>query len=609
MSRQIPQLCRGKNWILFGATCVLLAACGGGGSTADLVGTQSALIAGPGSTETTRRADLAALKRSAALSSADLAAAEQQALAAEASAPPLDALQAGQIAALSDYKSGAVARKALAVRIPVYRFFNASTGAHFFTSSSTERDNVVSNLSPPFNLDGEAFSVASAFSPGLSPVHRFYNTLTGVHFYTISEAERANVIANFPQFNEEGVAYHASLVAGAGLTPFYRFFVPSKGFHFYTASEAEKDSIVANQSALYTLEGIGYYVLASDWQAEKLPHTGITSNNCFAPDVNFLVNCFDDFWLQDALRSEFNAQQDGHRATINPMTYSTVGSQPLTSCVKDEITGLIWEGKEPDGLRAFTNLYTHLNNGLATDTSGYVSAVNASNLCGFSDWRVPTNQELVSIVDYGRAIPSIATSWFPYTAAGDYRSVEPWSNDPFNHGYIVRFSVGYSGTATLATGIAVRLVRGSSFSGPRYSYSTVAYPGDGANNAVNDALTGLQWRRCEQGRVWSGSACTGTHSTFTHDQALRHAQAQSGWRLPNIKELTSLTDLTVSGNADAALINPTAFPGAESRTVWASSPFSSDNNLAWIVDFDDASTGARVRGNDYILVRLVRFSP
>ena len=98
-----------------------------------------------------------------------------------------------------------------------------------------------------------------------------------MHFYTISETERANVVANLPQFNYEGVAYHASQVAGAGLIPFYRFYVPSKGFHFYTANESEKDSIIANLAATYSYEGIGYYVLDSDWRAEKLPHTGVTS--------------------------------------------------------------------------------------------------------------------------------------------------------------------------------------------------------------------------------------------------------------------------------------------------------------------------------------------
>lgn len=598
MSRQNPLLCRGKNWILFGATGLLLAACGGG-STSDAVGTQVALTSVASTSQTPRSADPAVFARSAALSSADLVAAEQRALAAEGSTSSLDDLQAGEIAAKSDYRSGAVARKALAVRIPAYRFFNSSTGAHFFTTNATERDSVVANLSPPFNLDGEAFSVASAFSPGLSPVHRFYNTQTGVHFYTISEAERANVIANLPQFNEEGVAYHASQVAGAGLIPFYRFFVPSKGFHFYTASESEKDDIVATLSALYTLEGIGYYVLASDWRAEKLPHTGITSDHCFASGNSFLTNCFYPFV------TSFNAQQDGHRATTNPMTYSAVVGQPLASCVKDEITGLIWEVKTLNAPRAYGDVYTNLNNGLATDTSGYVSAVNASNLCGFSDWRLPTRQELLNIVDYERVTtpPMINTAAFRYSAGENYWSIDAVETTSYQAWYVSFFN-GISDYETRSETYTVRLVRGSSPMGPRYTYSTVVYSGDVTNNAVNDAWTGLQWRRCEQGRLWNGSVCTGVSSTFTHEQALVHARAQTGWRLPNIKELNSLVDLSLRDNA----IDSTSFPGTTSNQVWASSPSIGTPSQGWFVLFSDGWVSREDRESGF-RVRLVRTSP
>jgi len=602
MSIHTHQRCWGKNAILFAAALALLTACGGGGSsTADMVGTQAALSGGAGSSEAfLRKPDLAALKRSAALSSADLAAAEQQALAAEASAPPLDELQAGQIAALSDYKSGAVARKALAVRIPVYRFFNGSTGAHFFTTSTAERDNVVANLSPPFSLEGEAFSVANSFSPGLSPVHRFYNTRTGVHFYTISESERANVVATLPHFNYEGVAYHASQVAGAGLIPFYRFYVPSKGFHFYTASGSEKDSIIANQAAIYSFEGIGYYVLDSNWRAEKLPHTGVTSDHCYQAGSDMLVAC------SKPETSDLNPQQDGHRVAINAMSFSAVGGRALTTCVRDDITGLIWEGKEASGARAGSNTYTNLGNGLVDDASGYVAAVNIANLCGFSDWRLPTRQELRNILDEGRFIaPMINTIAFPNTAENAYWSADAYSGNAAL-AWRVEFSFGGSAGSSRSTGEAVRLVRGSSPSGPRYSYSTVAYGSDGANNVVNDAWTGLQWRRCEQGRVWSGSACTGTLNTFTHEQALGHARAQSGWRMPNVRELTSLVDLSVSSSA--ARIDQVAFPGANTGDAWTSSPYPRVSSVAWYVDFGDGQVQGYSRTTTGP-VRLVRATP
>ena len=44
------------------------------------------------------------------------------------------------------------------------------------------------------------------------PIYRFFNPTTGAHFYTPSEAERDNVEANLPEFQSEGVAYYALLI-------------------------------------------------------------------------------------------------------------------------------------------------------------------------------------------------------------------------------------------------------------------------------------------------------------------------------------------------------------------------------------------------------------
>ncbi len=596
-----PRGCHFLRWWPAVAFFGLLAACGGG-SSADVVDAKVGSFTRSGINEGPPNASQAEFARSAELSSAELAAAEDRAQAADGYPTPtaLNDLKTGQIAAKSAYLSGAVARKALAVRIPVYRFSNSSTGAHFFTTSTTERDNVVNTLSPPFSLEGEAFSVASAYSPGLSPVHRFYNTQTGVHFYTISEAERANVVATLPHFSYEGVAYHASQVAGAGLIPFYRFYVPGKGFHFYTANEAEKDNIVANLSATYSFEGVGYHVLASDWRAEKLPHTGINSSQCFEAGSNTLVNC------NGFLATDFNPEQDGHRANINPMSYSAVGGRPLSICVRDNVTGLVWEGKDATGTRAGSNTYTNLDNGLASDASGYVVAANTANLCGFNDWRLPSIRELSNIVDHSRGTaPKINTAWFPNTVANNYWSAELESTNNANAWY-VDFQYGYVYFEARSAVRAVRLVRGYSPSGSRFTYSTVAYGTDGAGNVVNDAWTGLQWRRCEEGRVWSGSACTGTSGTvYTHEQALAHARSQSGWRLPNIKELSSLADLSVSSGPR---IHATAFPGASGTTTWSSSPSVENPSLAWAFWLASGDVYSTPRSYFYA-VRLVRASP
>lgn len=540
----------------------------------------------------------------ASLNTLTLQAAEASAKSTSAASAPLETLPEGRVAAWSDYASGKVARKAAAVRLQVYRFFNTLTTAHFYTANEAEKANVLATM-PQFSYDGPAFGAASAYSPGLSPVYRFYNTQTGVHFYTISEAEKTSILTNLPQFLLEGTVYHASQVAGAGLTPLYRFYVPSRGFHFYTASETEKNSIVANLSATYTYEGIGYYVLSPSWTAETLPHTGITSAQCYEAGGDTLVAC------SGTNATSLNAQQDGHRTAINPMAYSTVanlsgGTYPATDCVKDSITGLVWEGKTSGAadLRYSENRFTNLGSGASTDASGYVAAVNATSLCGYTDWRMPTRSELLGLVQYGLTTgPVVDPTWFGDSGNAIFWSSEVVSENTANAWQVdMRAVGGYTPATARTANYAVRLVRGSGATGTRFSYATVAYGSDAANNVVADAWTGLQWRRCEEGRVWDGTTCTGFFSAHTHEEALAHAKLQTGWRLPNVKELNSLMDLSRSSGTR---MDPTAFPGASATYIWTSTPYVRGSSNVFALTFSSGTVLALDRANS-MAIRLVR---
>ncbi|MCX8520472.1 MAG: DUF1566 domain-containing protein, partial [Rhodoferax sp.] len=152
----------------------------------------------------------------------------------------------------------------------------------------------------------------------------------------------------------------------------------------------------------------------------KVPHTGVTSKQCYKVGSNVLVAC------DSAEAISLNKMQDGMRGSNANRKYSNVARFSKEECVKDEITGLIWEGKTATGLRAAINTYSNFDAAYsggakaiyaASNSLGYVNAVNDLNLCGFSDWRMPTVDELQTLADYSKPwpVPAIDMDWFPNT--------------------------------------------------------------------------------------------------------------------------------------------------------------------------------------------------
>ena len=133
---------------------------------------------------------------------------------------------------------------------------------------------------------------------------------------------------------------------------------------------------------------------------------------------------------------------------VSALRYSTVQSYTKEECVKDDVTGLIWEGKPSTGDRASTITFTNYDANYAGGTDinagsnsiGYVNKINARALCGFSDWRMPTVTELASIVDYSNSNPTINASWFPNTVGRMHWSSSQNTNPAGAWG--VNFDVG-----------------------------------------------------------------------------------------------------------------------------------------------------------------------
>lgn len=128
-----------------------------------------------------------------------------------------------------------------------------------------------------------------------------------------------------------------------------------------------------------------------------------------------------------------------------------------------------------------------------------------------------------------------------------------------------------------------------------------------SDGTVLDLQTNLLWQRCSLGQSWDAntSTCIGTASTHTWQQALALTSNLAGftdWRLPNIKELASLTDLARSNPA----INSTIFPNTVSSIYWSGSAVAFDGSGAWTLHFyNGGDLNDDSKGNDYY-VRLVR---
>lgn len=484
----------------------------------------------------------------------------------------------------------------------VYRFLNTVTGVHFYTMSEVEMQTVLATL-PRFRLEGVGYHALAGRKSGATPIHRFYLWPTGTHFYTASEEEKEFVIAELSAyFTYEGVAWYGSAVSAPGWVPVYRFYNPLTGAHFYTRSDEERDDVLTNLSFM-ELDGVAYYVRQD---AVPLPQSSLSGTGAYrcaeaGNDTSF-AQC------SSAGALALNQNQDGHLEQ-RPRIYGPVGAYPLTSCIQDQRTGLVWEVKARDVTTAGSR-YTHWDDTTKpqvgveriwpevvgtryvvprnptqeeVDSPGnsvaYVRHVNSIALCGFTDWRVPTSTELLGLASFTSSqlsLPSIFSSnylvWTADPVSTPVSTIDAVGNPVVtDKNLAMRFDLfegvlapsdrgdfSWGGSTISATVAGLVLVRGASTTTERYSYTSIPYGRDQTNNVVVDNVTKVLWRRCPEGQVWSGSTCNGTPMMANTLMNLAHAQTRFGWRLPDIKELDSLM---VRREAPAlASIDTTAFP-------------------------------------------------
>jgi hypothetical protein len=284
------------------------------------------------------------------------------------------------------------------------------------------------------------------------------------------------------------------------------------------------------------------WCLPPDASAFILPDTGQTT--CYETAGN-VISCA-------------STGQDGEY-NINLMSYTDNGNGTVT----DNNTGLMWQ-QQDDGIRynwyQASGTYNAAYNPTAQDVCGSLT------LGSHSDWRLPTKKELMSIVDYGIHPPGpmIKTTYFTNTKSAWY-----WSSTAaacnselslyvdFNDGDVAGYYKDYIDY--------VRCVRGGQASAPSLT--------DNGDGTVTDNRTGLTWQQGEPGTMTWGSALSYCEELSLGDK--------SDWRLPNIKELESITDNTRYNPT----IDTTFFPNVMSSNYWSSTTDADGPSKAWYIPF------------------------
>lgn len=232
--------------------------------------------------------------------------------------------------------------------------------------------------------------------------------------------------------------------------------------------------------------------------------------------------------------------------------------------VLDSLTGLLWQQEDDRIERTWGEAEQYCE----TLTFG-----------GHDEWRLPSKKELFGLVNFGRFDPAIDTSFFRDTqVTRGYWTATP---DAGNTGKAWTVKFDFTGsflTNSLAETILMRCVLGT----PLPSGTLT----DNGDSTVTDRATGLIWQQGENSSGNWAAALQGCENLTLAGYA--------DWRLPNIRELESLTDDTRT----TPCLETKVFPGAKCgqfAKYWSSttSLYKSEFDPGYIdtmaIDFDNGS--------------------
>ena len=271
---------------------------------------------------------------------------------------------------------------------------------------------------------------------------------------------------------------------------------------------------------------------ASSALAQGLPDTGQTK--CYNTS-GAEITCpqpGDNFYGQDA---EY----------VKARSYTYLGN----GIVRDNVTGLEWQQDTAPGTYTWQEALDYCD-GLS--------------LGSHDDWRLPTLQELSSLVDSSRINPAIDPLF--NTVASSYWSSN-WDLFDFPYSWMVAIdTAGQVYSVEDNAYLSIRAVRGNPL--PVNNFI------DNADGTITDTSTGL---------IWQQATAPGT---YTWPEALAYCEdldfaGHTDWRLPDRTELQSIVDYS--------RIDPVIDPlfSTVASSYWSSTTCALNTSFAWYVIFSD----------------------
>lgn len=253
----------------------------------------------------------------------------------------------------------------------------------------------------------------------------------------------------------------ASIADGDCLTPVNR---TATGFTVVCTPALAGNQIVTIRSDTVANGGwwIGMQTITVSTMAlsatSLLVDSGVSAGQCYGAGSDLLLSCSSPAAIalndkQDGMTGRDVTSAGGSDGQLG-LSYSVVGTYARTECVKDNISGLTWQGKSG-------TLLAIAGDARNLEAKAFEVATNTAGVCGFTNWRLPSRMELQSLVNYGSVDPyfGIDTDWFPDTRIGAYFSSTPYAPNLKNNWVVDFIKGGIMPDSAVSSGIYVRLVR------------------------------------------------------------------------------------------------------------------------------------------------------